>query len=750
MADGGGLSLREALILANADPTNAADISFDAGLAGQSIVLDGTELTIASDVTIDGDVDGDDKADITLDAAGGSRVFNVTGGTSTLDALTITGGQSDLGGGLAIQDGAELTALNTTVSGNNSSLWGGGIYNTGTLTLMNSTLTGNTATSGYGSGLANYYGTATLVNVTVAGNEAKTGGGISNDGTMTLLNTTIADNSGNSGGGISTVGDLTIANSIVAANSASTDADLHVPFAATGGITYSGVNIFSQAGLGDGDDIVETTITNIFNSLTLADNGGPVDTVLIKRGGVAQNAGDNSALPLDTQDLNHDGNTSEALPVDARGESRISDTTVDIGAVELQNADPVAQDDTFTTSDVGLVNGDVMADNGNGPDSDTDGDTLTVTMVNGAAFTPGVAFALASGALLTMNSDGTFGWNSNGVFEHLSLGASDEDSFTYAIDDGNGGTDTATVTIDINGQNQNAALVARDDTFTTSDVGVVNGDVRADNGNGADRHTDGDTPTVTQVNGAVLTPGGAITLASGALLTMNSDGTFIWDPNGAFEHLPVGAVDEDSFTYAIDDGNGGTDTATVTIGVTGIDNDDAITGTSGKDLLSGGIGNDTVLGLDGKDKLKGGSGNDVLAGGNGKDKLKGGSGNDVLAGGNGKDKLKGGGGNDTFVFNTAPSARNHVDKIADFKVNHDVIGLDCDNFSAIGSKLSNKEFHIGSKAADKSDHIIYDKNTGNLYYDKDGKGGHQQVAFAHLDKYLKLDHKDFIVDDFVI
>ena len=231
---------------------------------------------------------------------------------------------------------------------------------------------------------------------------------------------------------------------------------------------------------------------------------------------------------------------------------------------------------------------------------------------------------------------------------------------------------------------------------------------------------------------------------------MNSDGTFTWDPNDAFEHLPVGAVGQDSFTYEIDDGNGGTDTATVTIDIDGIDNDDVITGTPDKDTLSGGIGNDTVLGLNGKDKLKGGSGDDVLAGGNGKDKLKGGSGDDVLAGGNGKDKLKGGGGNDTFVFNTALSSKNHVDKVADFKVNHDVIGLDSDNFAGIGSKLSKKEFHIGSKAADKSDHIIYDKNTGDLYYDKDGKGGHQQVEFAHLDKHLKLDHKDFIVDDFMI
>jgi VCBS repeat-containing protein len=63
--------------------------------------------------------------------------------------------------------------------------------------------------------------------------------------------------------------------------------------------------------------------------------------------------------------------------------------------------------------------------------------------------------------------------------------------------------------------------------------------------------------------------GSQITLASGALLTVNPDGTYDYDPNGQFDSLGAGQSATDSFTYTISDGNGGTDTATVTITVNG-------------------------------------------------------------------------------------------------------------------------------------------------------------------------------------
>src|SRR5262245_25053222 len=66
-ADGGGLTLREALGLAN----NAADadaIDFAAGLSGGTLTLAQGELTITQRVAVDGDINGDGVADIAIDA----------------------------------------------------------------------------------------------------------------------------------------------------------------------------------------------------------------------------------------------------------------------------------------------------------------------------------------------------------------------------------------------------------------------------------------------------------------------------------------------------------------------------------------------------------------------------------------------------------------------------------------------------------------------------------------------------------
>jgi fibronectin-binding autotransporter adhesin len=94
---GSGLSLREALALANAD-SDADTITFAPGLAGGStpgtddgrIALAFGQLEIVNSVALDGDTDGD--ADITIDAGGLSRGLNVVSGTSTLDAISIVDG----------------------------------------------------------------------------------------------------------------------------------------------------------------------------------------------------------------------------------------------------------------------------------------------------------------------------------------------------------------------------------------------------------------------------------------------------------------------------------------------------------------------------------------------------------------------------------------------------------------------------------------------------------------------------------
>ena len=79
--------------------------------------------------------------------------------------------------------------------------------------------------------------------------------------------------------------------------------------------------------------------------------------------------------------------------------------------------------------------------------------TMSVAAVNGNAAAVGNTIALASGALLSMNADGTFTYNPNGMFDALAQGATAVESFSYAVTSTSGGTGSGTVVITINGAN---------------------------------------------------------------------------------------------------------------------------------------------------------------------------------------------------------------------------------------------------------------------------------------------------------
>ena len=53
-------------------------------------------------------------------------------------------------------------------------------------------------------------------------------------------------------------------------------------------------------------------------------------------------------------------------------------------------------------------------------------------------------------------------------------------------------------------------------------------------------------------------------------VTNNGDGTFTYDPNGAFASLAPGQTATDKFLYTVTDGSGLSSTATVTMTITGI------------------------------------------------------------------------------------------------------------------------------------------------------------------------------------
>ena len=167
--DDGAGSLREAITNA----PSGATIQFDAGIAGQTIVLSTGQLTIDKLLTIEGPV----PRGITISGGLNSRIFRVpTTGNAVLRNLSVINGRDKFAGGLEVEgtatldhslvanneaaevgaggifvrDGGDLTLVNSTISGNVSRLTGGGIHSSGTVLIRNSTIAFNTSAAGGG------------------------------------------------------------------------------------------------------------------------------------------------------------------------------------------------------------------------------------------------------------------------------------------------------------------------------------------------------------------------------------------------------------------------------------------------------------------------------------------------------------------------------------------------------------------------------------------------------------------------
>lgn len=265
--------------------------------------------------------------------------------------------------------------------------------------------------------------------------------------------------------------------------------------------------------------------------------------------------------------------------------------------------------------------------------------------------------------------------------------------------------------------------------------------------------------------------------------TASLTGTIFDNDTGPGPDVVTGSDGKDTF-----DGGRGKD---ILIGHGGADTllggrgDDTLWGGAGKDRLDGGKGADTAdywektgavevtldkatlvqvkVGGKAEDKIRniesvnGGFAGDRLTGdslanklkGNaGKDTLIGGGGEDTLVGGMGKDRLEGGTGEDVFVFNVALN-RSKVDTIVDFNREDDTIRLDNAVFEALGSRgaLKGKAFYKSADglAHDGSDRIIYETDTGKLFYDEDGTGDAMAVQFAVLRGAPDLGRADFVI-----
>ena len=122
-------------------------------------------------------------------------------------------------------------------------------------------------------------------------------------------------------------------------------------------------------------------------------------------------------------------------------------------------------------------------------------------------------------------------------------------------------------------------------------------------------------------------------------------------------------------------------------------------------------------------------------------------GDDTLTGWNGNDTVSGGSGDDLFRFKTAPNETWNVDRITDFRSGSDTLGIDNKVFAGLGAEgaLGASRFHAGDAAHDSSDRIVYDRDSGNLYFDADGSGSGDAILFAQLGAGTALSVSDIFV-----
>lgn len=157
------------------------------------------------------------------------------------------------------------------------------------------------------------------------------------------------------------------------------------------------------------------------------------------------------------------------------------------------------------------------------------------------------------------------------------------------------------------------------------------------------------------------------------------------------------------------------------------------------------------------DTLVGGAHDDTLFGAGGADRLLGRAGADRLFGGSGHDVLRGGAGADRFVFTMAGSTNS--DTVVDFNhsQNDEIV---FDNAAAVFADLADGALTSGRFAAadnigersggtgvGASDRVLYDTDSGRLYYDANGSGNGQRVLLGIVSE-ADGDHPTLVAGDF--
>ncbi|MEE3663101.1 tandem-95 repeat protein [Brenneria sp. g21c3] len=221
---------------------------------------------------------------------------------------------------------------------------------------------------------------------------------------------------------------------------------------------------------------------------------------------------------------NFNGNDSFSVTV-ADGQGGTTVSTVNIGVTAVNDA-PVTADQSLTTLEDTPISGAISA-------SDVDGDALSYT----------VGEAPKNGTLTLDAATGEYTYTPTANFNG-------SDSFTVTVDDGQGGTTVSTVDIGVTAVND--APVTADQTVTTPEDTPISGAIRA-----------------SDVDGDVLSYSVGEAPKNGTLTLDAATGEYTYTPTANFNG-------NDSFSVTVADGQGGTVSSTVSIGVTAV-NDAPVT-----------------------------------------------------------------------------------------------------------------------------------------------------------------------------
>ncbi len=260
-------------------------VIFDCG--GPALIVFTATKTILADTTING------SPGIVLSGGGSVRLFTASGGSLALSMLSLINGHDTVAnpGGAAISGSHDVTVSDSTLSGHVATNGGCPAISVtdATLRIFRSTITTSNNAAATNSSAVCINNTATLIvaNATISGNNS---GAIFASGTATITNSTIAGNTGPPGGNTGGVlsfgsGAVTLNNTIVANNAGSGGAG-QCSAAAGGTITDGGGNLqFPDALCGATIPVADPLLG------TLADNGGPTQTMALQPGSPAIDRG---------------------------------------------------------------------------------------------------------------------------------------------------------------------------------------------------------------------------------------------------------------------------------------------------------------------------------------------------------------------------------------------------------------------------------------------------------------------------